>query len=150
MGAIWGRVQAKSLSPPNHSFPQKLKARRMEASFLPPRDFLKPTSATLEPGLTQPRAEPLPGHLPLAMVAKPPQAPRITAGVPTLLGSPLFTNMGHVVGASSRALTWPSSHRSSCGHLRCEPYRSQHSSGQWRLVLPRLQLNLHVPPFPPP
>nr|CAI9709387.1 unnamed protein product [Rangifer tarandus platyrhynchus] len=39
---------------------------------------------------------------------------------------------------------------SSCGHLRCEPYRSQHSSGQWRLVLPRLQLNLHVPPFPPP
>ena len=32
--------------------------------------------------------------------------PRITAGIPTLLGSPLFTNMGHVVGASSRALTW--------------------------------------------
>lgn len=29
MGAIWGRVQAKSLSPPNRSFPQKLKARRM-------------------------------------------------------------------------------------------------------------------------
>lgn len=29
MGAIWGRVQAKRLSPPNRSFPQKLKARRM-------------------------------------------------------------------------------------------------------------------------
>ena len=29
MGAIWGHVKAKSLSPLNRSFPQKLKARRM-------------------------------------------------------------------------------------------------------------------------